>query len=240
MKIIYGSIFFLFFTSTLYAQFDNVYGQRNNELRYNETARNVQFKKAGETVSYDINHVKGSPYINEIFIDGTVTLHNDSSIAVPLNYNAFIDAFEFLKDSTRYILTNNFSFKRIELKEKSFYYKLYKDKSNKELYGYFELIVDGNNRLFKKHKVDFKEPEPAETPLHLEKTARFSELYETYYLEINNALVVFNNKTNNSSLKYFEGCKDKIKIFIKENDLSFKKEKDLIQILEYINSISCI
>jgi hypothetical protein len=208
-------------------------------LEYNKAARNIQFLKAGNMVTYSLDEIEGFPQIFNGFKPGKITLNNDTTLFVPINYNAFIDAIEFQNDNINYILTNNFGVKRIEVEGREFVYRIYTNDKNREVQGYLEVLASGNFKLLKKNSKTFSEPIPAETHFHNPKPARFSDnVYSTYFLEDQmNEVSFLNTSSNRKLISHFSNKKDALRIFIKEKKLNIRNESDLIKLIDYINSL---
>ena len=219
-------------------QKNDVYSSARNILNYTTAVREVQFSKKGEVVTYYLNQIEGYPHLYEKFNKGIITLHNDSTIEVSVNYNAFVDAFEFEKENTIYTLTNSYSIKEIEIQGKVFVYRAYLNSKGEVAEGYLEVLVTGINcQLYKKFRKNFLDPVPSETHFNIAKPARFSQIESFYFIELGSDIRYLKTNSKNSFITSFKDYKTELKHFVKDNKLNQKKESDLIQIIDFYNSL---
>lgn len=240
MKTLFLSFYILLSSFISFGQFqsNNVYSNFKNVLGYTAAAREVQFVKKGEMVTYSIDQIEGYPYLYDKFNKGIITLHNDSNINIPVNYNAFIDAFEFEKENIKFIITNNFSVKNIKIGDKSFVYRVFTNHNGEQSDGYFEIIVAGSNcQLYKKFKKNFLEPVPSETHFNVAKPARFSEIESIYFIGFEDDIRYLKTNSKKNVLASFKDHKAELSKFSRDKRLNLKSEADLIRLANFYNSL---
>lgn len=236
-KLLLSTIAFIL-VFELYGQFGDVYGQKRNELEYRNAALSIQFQKRGEMVTYSLNEIEGLPYFSNDFVNGEIYTKNDSVKSL-INYNAFLDAFEFKRNQNTYILVNNFDIRSIKFIDKTFKYLEYTNQNIENKYGYFEeLIGEGKCKLYKKYKKSFVEPVVPETPFHEPKPAKFSDLEIIYYIlsENEKTLIELNTESNKRFVKAFADNSEVILEYIKSSNLKINNEINIINIINYFNS----
>ena len=240
MKTFFLSFSILLTTFFSFGQFqlNNVYSNTKNILGYTAAAREVQFLKRGEMVTYSLDQIEGYPHLCNKFSNGIITLQNDTIIKIPINYNAVTDAFELEKENTKFIITNNFSIKKIKIEGREFVYRVFTSRKGEQLDGYFEVIAEGPNcQLYKKFKKDFLEPVPSETHFNMAKSARFSEIDSLYFIGFDEDITYFKTNSKKNILGSFKNHKDKLSEFLRNRKFSSKNETDLISLVTFYNSL---
>ncbi|MBR9915701.1 MAG: hypothetical protein GYB32_12895 [Algicola sp.] len=226
---------FLITLSFFYSQAQNplIDGSRFvNQIK----ARNVT------EINKDIN-AKGSAYINDVFLPIKVLNQKENNLFLA-RYNAYNGDMEIKdvdsnSDITRALLidTNDFI---IEFMKDGKTYQSYNyiDENNNQKRDFFVNLVSTNRvSLLKKETVVFKEEVIAKSSYDKNKPAEFKRLSDTYYLKIgtDNAIEVPSNKKELAGL--FPKHEGDIKTFIKKNRIKTSKEEDLIQLVDYINTL---
>ncbi|PLX24016.1 MAG: hypothetical protein C0597_00330 [Marinilabiliales bacterium] len=239
MKKLLATLILFCFIANTYAQFTQ-HQQGKSSLMYKRAVLDVRFNKAGETVTYLMSEIEGSPYLLQNFVESQVLLNNGDTLkSVLLNYNIFTDAIEFMKEGVPYILTNSFILEKIKMDDKEFFYTKYLDLNDQFKHGYAEGLVNGDCKLFKKYQVMFNEPVPAETQFENPRPAKFSEMDPYYFL-------YFQNKDKTSRISTFNKKKfselfgekeSEILTYIKEKKLKLTEEADIKNVIEYYNTL---
>ena len=105
--------------------------------------------------------------------------------------------------------------------------------------GYFVLLTDNIKelKLYAKKAVTFHKGKIAETHFHKDRPAQFKSINDEYYITINddNAFELPSNKKDIAKL-FPENSKD-ILNFIKKNKIKTSREADLIELINYINTL---
>ncbi len=180
--------------------------------------------------------IKGSPYINEKFIEGTIVTKDGSLFEnVPLRYNAFDDRIEYTdKTGAVLFLTKPDEYKEIHISDKTFLYGRFNDGKNKSS-AYFQLICKGNISLLKRHEIILLEREP-EKAYQKAKPAKFAAKSAQFYI-LRNENKIFPIKNTNGIVALMDNKKGIVEKYIKSNKLKTKKETDLIKIISYYNTL---
>jgi len=188
--------------------------------------------KKGET--------KGTFYYNENWLTGSLKLTTDETIAdVPMKLNLLDKTIEIqTKDEIKVV--NLYRVKNFTLSDGTnnqyFENSLGYINVNSEVNGVFEILVNGDTKLFLNPKVVLLPANYNEAVNAGSNNDKYTRS-DKFYIYKNNELKVINN-SKSSVLKNLEDKAEQIKTYSKENNLKFKEKEDLIKIVEYYNSIS--
>ena len=186
-------------------------------------------------VKDEYNNIEGSPYVNDSF---------QTALILPLNgkftarYNAVEDLMEVKKkDGSDFILDKEANY-TIQFPSKT--YKVFNTNGdlNNPTFEYFIVELELKNvSLLKKETKKFYEEKVAATTYSADKPARFDKEHKTkLYIKTNSKLEPISTKTKRF-LALFPDQKDTIKKYIKDNNISLKKEDQLLKLLKYINTL---
>jgi hypothetical protein len=101
--------------------------------------------------------------------------------------------------------------------------------------GYYKLACQGKTQLLTRFNIVFKEPQTT-TGYKKAESAKFLRLANTYYFKIGEKAPIQVSKKKDLESIFGNKSKDIIS-FVKKEKLSFKKEKDLIILTEFINKM---
>lgn len=175
------------------------------------------------------NQIKGSPYINEEFVNGTIINDSASYQGILLRYNAYEDRMEFKpKSGVELYFDTPEKYKQFIIADKKYVYC-------NELHEYFELLQEGKISLLKKESIFLNESEPAQ-PFKDPKPAEFRTKPPVYYISINNGDFV-KIKKDKDLLDIISSNKKEVQTYISKNKLKVKNEEDLQKIISYYNQL---
>lgn len=171
--------------------------------------------------------ILGSPFLfpswenaGNIYAEGNLhTLNN-------LNYNILADEIGTLVGKDSVLVFNRTIIDSFSVNKGMF--KKYNDL-------FYQVMYDGSKiTLLKKYEVNIVEG--MFNPIDgTKKKSRFKTIDDYYIKKSNNIVKLIPSKR--SILNIFKEDEIRVKKFIKQNELSFKKEKDLIKIFEYYNQL---
>lgn len=179
---------------------------------------------------------QGSPYLDKKFVVGKVILNNSKIINTELRYNAYSDNFEFYnKDVIVSLLKIDGT--KVELAGKIFVLKSLKSEKSTSKNYYQKLTDKGRLNLYKKYYKKFIDAKKAKSSYSSDKPAKF-ELVTSYLIEKqgNEGLQLLQLKKK----AIFLLMKDKesdIKKYFKSEKLKLSKEKDIVKLFNYYNSL---
>ena len=187
----------------------------------------------------DLNYV-GSPYANEEFEKGIV-VKNGLTIAhnIGLRYNANKDFFEIkkkfaLKDNQAKLLKKTDEIV-LKINDENFVYIPATESNN--VFGYFVLLHKGENiSLLKKIKKEFIPGQKAFTSMATDVQPTYKEKITLFISDKEGVITPLPN-SKNKKIETFNKDKKAIKLYIKENKLNLNKEKDLIKLTAYLDTI---
>lgn len=177
----------------------------------------------------------GSSYINKDFLPGKIS---NQETVYSFRYNAYKDEMEV-----------QFKGKSYYLPLKSYYFitfininKVYqvleckvKDITNK---GFFVVISKGEKMsLFRKEKIKFYEEVPAKLGFKPYEPPKLDRVKDKLYFGFKNNTAIEIPKKKKDILKLFTNNAKEVESYAKKNKLRFKKQKDLVEIVKYYNSL---
>ncbi len=219
----------LFATGALSAQ---EWEQSLNDLRdltrfYNRDFNNLEVKNSYASI-------EGSPFLYKDFRKGEVALKNGKLFRGEFRYDKYADQVEFRVKQGIYWVAEPDQIDYIKIDSIHLIY-VTKEPEHPDKGSYYEVLVSGKCYLLLKEGVILQSAEQPK-PYTDAKPAKFIERKKLYYLlnDQNNPVRINNKKIIPQVLSEKSS---EISAFIKKNKLSFKKEKDLIRIVNYYNSL---
>ncbi|MGB3605575.1 MAG: hypothetical protein WA775_06410 [Psychroserpens sp.] len=181
----------------------------------------------------------GSPYL---YKDFTVAKISATSDVYKMRYNAFNDEIEVkvggdkIKNFNKNLNNVVITFLDDDL---NFLPLNYIDVKNGLQRGYFVSLTDNKQKvkLYSKKEISFIEAKPAITSYDSDKPAEFKRLDDTFFVSINDAYARALPTKKKDIAKMFPKHAKEVITFIKENRIETSEEKDLIQLINYINTL---
>lgn len=182
---------------------------------------------------YDVDNTKGSPYLNQNFIPAVV---GDAKINALLRYDVHNDEFEFVNGKDTLLLNKTEQFNTITLPGTNTKYKLVEyDKKGKLAPGYLIWLYEKNNLiLFKKQNIVYNKERIAKSSFEKDTPANFERIKDTYYLKDHNKVISEFPSNKKGLLKLYPEKKAELEAFIKQNNIDFEKEPDIIKVVNFL------
>lgn len=202
----------------------------------NESINELYFQKninAKYVINTGYEDMDGTPYLTKDFIDSKIFFTEGRVYQIPLRYNIFEQSMEYMEGSTIYAISNPETFKKIEMGKQIFVYFYNRKKPKKS--SYFELLVNGKSLLLLRRETSYRDAVPAKAMEDAKPPRFFRRTDEYYIVDLNK--VPFQIKNKKSFAGVYQDKKREIEKFIKKEKISPKKKKDLIQLVEYYNSL---
>lgn len=184
---------------------------------------------------------EGSPYVNEKYLPASISASEGDVFYV--RYNAMDDVFEVKGDKNKAYALNRYRrdivIEILPLK-KSYQVHGYYDDHLNENFGYFVYLNNVNSKtiLFKKERIIFIDEQKASTGYDSSKPAKFKRINDKYYVKLEGQKNLSELPSNKKALvKLFPNQKDNILKYIKENKIKTSKEGDLVELVNYINTL---
>lgn len=217
--------FFMCFTFISFAQSSyNISQLQSFLLKEASNLRSTNIDKNSE-------NIEGSPFLTEDFVEGDVYTNSGSFKGVKMKYDRQEGVFLFNLNNQLQYLDPLPSVLKVVYDKQSFVVRKYSIKSKANI-GYVVRLDSGKVSLYAKKNVYFR---PAEPPKALESAshpAKFTSAPDNYFLQFGNgSLVLFDGVKDIYEL--FPDLAESLKVYIKKEKLSTKKESDLIAITQF-------
>ena len=183
-----------------------------------------------------ISSIKGSPYLDEFFLPGTIELSDGEVIEnIPIRYNVNQDVIEIDNDGEILAINKPDKIRKVMFNDRVFIYNPYLIKDSKNKNAYFEEIMIGETTLYLKRT----------NPLKLEthnsnfgKSGTGASYYEMglhFYVKANDDVYKL---TKNSFLDHLTSNKSEMKKYIKTRKIKFDKEGDIKKLFKQYAKVS--
>lgn len=185
-----------------------------------------------------IDKASGSPYSNDNFFDAQITIM-DTVVTVPVKYNVVLDEMEFRKDDKTYALVAKEKTEvKMVLSKVTYNYVRYNIENTTKKGFLIRNTTNDKINFYSKEVityVPFKEAINAytqATPAHYRKDSNI------YFIGLGNGNIVEMPTKKKELLKMFPNKEKEIEEFLKSNKISFKDEKDLIVLVNYLDTLN--
>lgn len=204
---------------------------------YQQDVRFSQYmdKLSSDNKKMKYEDIQGSPYYHLEFLPARF---GNTSSSHSIRYNIYSDTIEMIIDNKIDEIPKTNIVKESPLSKFTFNKSketLILVDSHDDRSGYFFLLADGKNQLLKKINVEFKPEVPAPNHLIPRIPARFEKPAITYFIKNQNGLIEIPKKES-EFLIFFPHNTKQIKSFKKKYKLKLSNQKDLIKLVNYINS----
>lgn len=150
-----------------------------------------------------------------------------------IRYNIFDDQMEFVKEESIYYLAKEAG-RKVKFINSNTIYRVYDFENDQH---FLKVLVDADNSLIVKQRVRYIDAKVANTGYDVAKPANYKRVKDEYFLALDNKTLVKLPKSKKGFIKAFGDQSSKIKSYMKENKLGYKREKDLAKIVNYYNSL---
>jgi hypothetical protein len=185
--------------------------------------------------------VEGTPYINEKFLPATISASDGDVFYV--RYNAMNDEFEVKGDKNKAYALNRYRrdivVEILPLK-KTYQVIGFYDEEKNENFGYFLYLSNPKAKtvLFKKEKVIFIDEQKATTGYDNTSPAKYKRINDKFFIRLNDNKILSELPNKKKDIvKLFPEHEDKVLKYIKENRIKTSREEDLIQLINYVNTL---
>ena len=190
----------------------------------------------------DLGAIIGTPYSTESFVKSTLYYDEESQGEFYVRYNALNSIIEIKKSSLpEEVAKRLYADKSIKIKylNKELRFTTYINKKKETKNGYLSLIVDGKfYKLYHRLAVKFSEGKEAANSMVADIPSRFIHFEEFYYQKVDVDRIDYLPPTKGKFIKQFDkSLRERLKIFIKEQNFNLDHEEDLIKIFEFVNSL---
>jgi len=194
------------------------------------------------STSYDLSDktIQGTPYITSTFLPAKISA--DEEKIYNLRYNAHTDEMEVQStDKSIGAINKNINDLRIIFikNNKTYISANYINDNGIAQKGYFVHVnkPDSKISLLKKESKKFIERKTANSGYEKTKPAHFKRINDTYYVIIKNKTAQIIPKKKKDFLKVFPEKHKNIFSFMKKNKIKTSREEDLIELVNYLNTL---
>ncbi|HTF19817.1 MAG TPA: hypothetical protein VK658_17215 [Chryseolinea sp.] len=179
--------------------------------------------------------IKGSQYVNDQFVEGTIFYANKSMTA-PIRYNAFKDLMEYQQNGTALVLDASKNIQRVQLGDETFVVYSY-DNKGKQKFGFFAMLDSGEMTLLSKKSITYVAAMKGRALDGSDMPAQYKPGPEVYYYKLGDGTLkeVDNLK---ALLADLPDNQSSVADFAKKEKISCKKEKDLVALVKHYNSLA--
>lgn len=196
------------------------------------------FGNQGGALNFNIepmgSDIDGSPYVNDSWDKATIYYANESEVTLEeTKFNANSNEIIFNYKNKAYVVPDKKKITNFVIGERQFIGAF--DDKNK--YDFYELVANGNRMaLLKKHRCSILKGDPGKG--YIEGTNAKFILKEDYFIKGPNQNVVEIKPSKGIYiLDHVQNYQGEVKFYIKENKLKMKTVEDLLQVIDYYNSI---
>lgn len=195
------------------------------------TAQVIQPTNASATATV----VKGTPYLSESYVEGTISFANNTRKA-PLRYNAYKDLIEFEAEGTARVLDPSTKIKSVNFGESTFVVEKYTDDKGIAKYGYFTLLDSGKVSLYSKKSVKFTPGLKGRALDGGDQPAEYRRNPDEFFFKIGEGELteVKNIKT---LIAAFPDKQEELTAFAKKEKISPRDEEELTKLVKYYNTL---
>lgn len=187
----------------------------------------------------DINdNVKGSQYITDDFVPAKISISKNEVFQI--KFNGVLDEIVVKgQDGKPYALNKHLKDIKITLigSKKAYQMFDYVNENDTRLSGYFLLNATSNSniKLLKKEKIKFFEEKVATNGYDSNVPAQYKRLKDKFFIKKNDELAIEIPTNKKDFAKLFPKRQKEILSFIKKEKIKFKKESDLLKLVNHLN-----
>lgn len=192
----------------------------------------------GASVQYKINPaedaIDGSPYYEDNWLPATIYLRNNTYVKVEkLKYNLYQNELIFLKDGQPYVVAEKAKVDKFTLGNENF-----KGAFDGKEYLFYKVIVPGKPlMLLEKSDCRIAKGQPSKGYVGATPDKYYTKK-SIHIIKPDNNTVEINPKRATELLSYIPDKSADVESYIKMNKLKMRTLKDLIDVVNYYNSIS--
>ena len=192
-------------------------------------------------VEYELP-INGSPFVNEIYKKGTITIHNPEGNLQEerlMRFNAFTGEMEYLSQGGK--AQTLLKRENIEVELDGLTYQVHPYRVNGKIYrGYFIPMNQGEKVvLYKKPVKHYRKPA---MPEHGYEEARKPEYFDAseFFLRSDGASMAPVTLSKKGLLNSLDGREPALKQYISDHRLNLKDPKDALDLISYYNTLAAV
>ncbi len=200
------------------------------------------FASAQAQFMYDVNgrvvseieytDVEGTPYLLDEWHTGSVTMAQGGKVydGIKIRYNAYSDELEYEKEGKLYRVGPEVrAFSIPTGKELYIFQNGFPAAGNQNQNSFYRVLHDGNTKLLKRYETKMREERAYNSATT---TKKFDLNNELYVLKDGTMHPIKMKNARKELLKILQDEKNLMQYIIKEEQLDFKRENDVVKLLE--------
>lgn len=224
-KIILSVGFMLLAFTTINAQITSL-NSLLNESRFVKWKDKV-ISPDGKSMTY--GDIEGNPFLSKMFLSANI---QNATSAVPSRYDSYSDTVQLLSGEEVFELPKSEKYPRVTFSTPPM--SLIFVNSGSEPAGYFVEIMNGNYKLLKKLKAEYRPAQPAIDSYSPAIPAKFVNLNPVYFILHENQLIKI-PKNSKDLPDLIPEKKSEIATFLKSNKIKTNQEVDLFKLTKFLN-----
>lgn len=180
--------------------------------------------------------IVGDLFLQKDWEKGFVNMIDGQKIPYTMMYNVYQELFWIKKETEVKTLIFTNEVKEIELGEKKFIYQLYATE-NENKGGVMEILTNGEIKLLKHYTSKFIAGRAQTSGYENKEPDKFITRETYYYLNSDEGIAREFPTKKEEIYTIFGSKKNEIADYVKKNKLKLKKEKDLICLFDYYNTL---
>lgn len=186
--------------------------------------------------SVDSEDTNGSPYVNDEFEEGKVYVNGDVSLQNLMRYNAYNSEIEIYVGEKEYAPLLKRAYIIAKIGDRTFKMVPFITDKGLQRVGYFNPLNEGNTVLLFKPEVRLRQGKIPDTNYDRYRPPTYIDV-SSYYIKKGEAPAEKTHLSKKWVLKNLGDKKKELQEYISNNKLSLRKEKDVIAVLDYYNSL---
>ncbi|MEX0275766.1 MAG: hypothetical protein AB3N16_15455 [Flavobacteriaceae bacterium] len=197
-------------------------------------------QSGNEKRQVDLGDIQGSAYTSDVFLAGKLFYNDSFESNVFYRYNAYMEEIEIktmdIPGAPVRALQKDKSIQLKTMDGKVIGFKTFIDKRGLTQNGYLTQLASGKYTLYKRSDVKYTQPQKAQNSFVPATPARFTKFTE-YYIEMDGRKRIDEIELKKNKLLKLvdETDSENLKLHIKQNNMKVKNEKDLLEILAFLN-----
>lgn len=179
---------------------------------------------------------EGSPFLYNGWLESVITTQNGKEKKLFLMYDIYGKQMLIKQGEEIFQIAYPKSVKNIRLGKQNFIYLPLKE-TDKVTSDYFELLVEGKWQLLKHYRCEVIRAEKQKSPYEGQQKDRFSIKKDYYLVFPGENFAVLLPQSSNDFFEHFGNNEEKVRKYYKTNKLKLKKEKDLILLFTFLNTL---
>ncbi|HTE30343.1 MAG TPA: hypothetical protein VK666_08210 [Chryseolinea sp.] len=178
--------------------------------------------------------VKGTPYIDEAYVDGVI-YYADKTHAAPIRYNAYQDLIEYQQNGKALVLDPNLLIKKVQVGDAAFVPLKYQAEGKSKV-GYFAVLDSGKITLLSKKTIVFSAAQKGRAMDGGDLPAQYKTSPDAFYYKIGDGELQEVTSIK-AMIAAFPDKQEELTTFAKKEKISPRKEKEMIELVKYYNSL---